>query len=256
MITLLTTPEGLRGEDFQVGGEAYRHLFRARRVAAGERLRVVDGEGHARWGQVAQVDRAAAIVRLGAPARSNEPSFHLSLFVPTCRPERAAFVVEKGTELGVVSFRFLHTARAPRDLGAASLRRLERVAAAALEQCHRARLPAITGPHAWSELPELAEGASCRWVLDVAPEGSAVGAGESGGWGEIAGPAGALLVGPEGGWTEEERRELGAAGWRSVQLGERTLRLETAALAGAAIVLLELEKGSARRDGPAAPPST
>jgi 16S rRNA (uracil1498-N3)-methyltransferase len=60
--------------------------------------------------------------------------------------------------------------------------------------------------------------------------------------GEVAGAAGALLVGPEGGWDPGERRDLLAAGWRPVHLGERVLRLETAALAGAALLLLTVPR--------------
>jgi 16S rRNA (uracil1498-N3)-methyltransferase len=46
----------------------------------------------------------------------------------------------------------------------------------------------------------------------------------------------ALLVGPEGGWTDEERGEFTAAGWRAVSLGPLILRAETAAIAALAVV--------------------
>ncbi|HYH47250.1 MAG TPA: RsmE family RNA methyltransferase, partial [Thermoanaerobaculia bacterium] len=55
--------------------------------------------------------------------------------------------------------------------------------------------------------------------------------------GEPAAPA-ALLIGPEGGWSPEERSELAAAGWRAVGLGPRVLRAETAAVVAAALLLL------------------
>ncbi|HEV8577518.1 MAG TPA: RsmE family RNA methyltransferase [Thermoanaerobaculia bacterium] len=235
MITLLVEPSSFDAPEVRIEGEAYRHLFRARRLAAGEELRIVDGRGRARWGRVARVDRTSAAVALGAPAPDREPAFRLELLVPTCRPERASWLVEKATEVGVFSIRFLTTARAPREPGGGALERLRRVAAAAVEQCHRSRLPEITGPHAWSEVGRLAGGVAHRWFLD--PEGEDPAA-------MAVGPplqdsaAGALLVGPEGGLVPEERRELLAAGWLPVGLGERILRLETAALVGAALILL------------------
>jgi 16S rRNA (uracil1498-N3)-methyltransferase len=234
MITLLVDPAVFSLPEVKVEGDSYRHLFRARRVAAGEALRVVDGRGRARWGTVARVDRTSATVALGEPAPAAEPAFRLELLVPTCRLERASWLVEKSTELGVAGLHFLNTARAPRELGEGSLGRLRRVAAAALEQCHGSRLPEITGPHSWREVARLTAGAGPnRWFLDT-EAAAAVDAG----WREVDGDSGALLIGPEGGWDPDERRDLLAAGWRPVHLGERVLRLETAALAGAALLLL------------------
>ncbi len=231
MITLLVEPGVFVLPEVKVEGESYRHLFRARRVEAGETLRVVDGRGRARWGKVARVDRTSAAVTLGDAAPSHEPAFRLELLVPTCRLERASWLVEKATELGISGVHFLNTARAPRDLGEGSLGRLHRVAVAALEQCHGSRLPEITGPHAWRTVENLTANARPRrWFLDTEAAGN--------GWGEVEGETGALLVGPEGGWDPAERRDLLAASWRPVHLGERVLRLETAALAGAALLLL------------------
>jgi len=229
MITLLIDHAGFDLPAARVEGESYQHLFRARRVAVGERMRVVDGRGRARWGTVERVDRTSATVTLGEPAPDREPALRLELIVPTCRPERASWLVEKGTEVGVFAFRFANMARAPRELGTITFDRLRRVAAAAVEQCHRSRLPEITGPHAWSEVVGLA-GPESRWFLDTE-------AADPGAWG-VSGLSGALLIGPEGGLDPAERRQLLTAGWHPVGLGERTLRLETAAVVGAAFLLL------------------
>ncbi len=246
MITLLTEPALFDARELRVEGESYQHLFRARRVAAGEEMRIVDGRGRARWGKVARVDRTSATVTLGEAAPAHEPALHLELLVPTCRPERASWLIEKATEVGVGGIRFLNMARAPRDIGAGIFDRLRRVAVSALEQCHRSRLPEITGPHAWTEIRSLGgdAGDGGRWFLDTeAPE-------EGGGWeapagdpSALAGESAALLVGPEGGLDPGERRELLAGGWRPVGLGERTLRLETAAVVGAAFLLLPSGRG-------------
>ncbi|HSG40263.1 MAG TPA: RsmE family RNA methyltransferase [Thermoanaerobaculia bacterium] len=231
MITLLTDPALFDAAELKVEGDSYRHLFRARRLEVGEELRIVDGRGRARWGKVARVDRTSATVALTGPAPEREPAFRLDLIVPTCRPERASWLVEKATEVGVHAVRFVNMTRAPRELGAGTLERLSRVAEAAVEQSHRCYLPEVTGPHSWKELGRLTEGAGARWFLDSEAE-----AGWGAGRGE--GERGALLVGPEGGLDPGERRELLAAGWHPAGLGDRILRLETAALVGAAFLLL------------------
>lgn len=232
--TLILDPGSFAGDEAAVEGDAYRHLFRARRLAVGDRLRVVDGAGAARFAQVAAVDRRTARLRLLEAAPAGEPAYRLELLVATPRKERASWLVEKATELGAAAVRLVASERSPRSLGRSSRERLLRVAAAAVEQCGRSRVPEVTGVHAWEEVPGLLEGLAERWFLHPAPERG----GGMGGDLRPAAEAGAVLVGPEGGWTEAEAEALRALGCRPVHLGERVLRLETAAVAAAAMVLL------------------
>ncbi|HXT19180.1 MAG TPA: RsmE family RNA methyltransferase [Thermoanaerobaculia bacterium] len=228
------TPAELAGELVVVEGDAYRHLFRARRLERHARLRLVDGEGRARWAEVAALDRKRAELRLLDGAPSNDPSRRVELFVAAPRPERAAWLVEKATELGVAAVRFVAAERAVRGVDGKALARLRRVAAAALEQCGGARLPLLSGPHAIAELPaQLAAGMSL-FVLDPAARTSLPAYGDG---------AAAVLVGPEGGWTDAEIESLRAAGAVPVSLGERVLRVETAAVAAASLLLLPLRPG-------------
>lgn len=243
MITLVVEPPRFAAGDGEHGqaaaqpqplltveGDAYRHLFRARRIGIGERLRVVDGEGRARWGEVIQVGRSSALVELAEPAAPNEPRLRLEVLVATLRPERASWLVEKATELGAGAIRFLNTERGPRSFGAGTADRLRRVAIAAVEQCHRAHCPEVTGPHPFAEVATLATAAGHRWLLDpTAPSPPPV---------TPPSPMESLLVGPEGGWSPAELETLEAAGWERISLGPRTLRIETAVLAGAALLLL------------------
>src|SRR4029078_7046663 len=85
------------------------------------RLRLVDGLGHARWAEVATVARHRAELRVLGEAPSNDPSRLVELLVAAPRPERAAWLVEKATELGVTAVRFLASERAGRGVGAQSL---------------------------------------------------------------------------------------------------------------------------------------
>jgi 16S rRNA (uracil1498-N3)-methyltransferase len=225
---LLVTPAELAGERVVVEDEPYRHLFRARRLATDARLRLVDGEGRARWAEVAAIDRRHAELWLLGPAPAHDPARRVELFVAAPRPERAAWLVEKATELGVAAVRFVASERAVRGVDEKSLARLRRIAGAALEQCGGARLPALSGPHDMGELPRLLTAGLTAYLLD--PGAAAplpVGGGE---------PA-AVLVGPEGGWSDDEAAALATAGASRVRLGERVLRVETAAVAAAALLL-------------------
>jgi 16S rRNA (uracil1498-N3)-methyltransferase len=240
MITVLLAADALAAAEARIEGDAYRHLFRARRLAVGDRLRAVDGRGGARWASVTVVGRGGATLTLGEAAPTHEPPLALTLLVAAFRRERASWLVEKATELGVAAIRFLASERTPREFGAGTLARLDRVAAAALEQCHGARLPALSGVHPWAELPDLLAAAAPpdrRWVLDTGLAAPAPAAAFAPLAGTAEGGRAALLVGPEGGWTDGERGELAGHGAVAVTLGPRTLRVETAALAGTALAL-------------------
>jgi 16S rRNA (uracil1498-N3)-methyltransferase len=235
VITLLIDPTHFDGDELPIEGDAYRHLFRARRLAAGDRLRLVDGNGRARWGKIRSVGRTTAAVTLLDPAPTNEPPRRVDLFVPTLRPETAAWLVEKATELGAAAIHFLNTDRAPRAFGDTTQARLRRVAAAAVEQCHRSLCPTIHEPRPLASVTTVAAGR--RWLLDPeAPPGPPSSPQTLPGT-----PADALLVGPEGGWAPSEISTLAAAGWHRLALGPRILRIETAAIAGLALLLLSAD---------------
>jgi 16S rRNA (uracil1498-N3)-methyltransferase len=241
---LLVTPAELAAETLRVEGERYRHLFRARRLAAGEPIRLVDGEGGARWAAVEGMDRRGAVLRLGGAAPAADPVRPVTLLVAVPRPDRAAWLVEKATELGVVAVRFLDADRGVRGLDAKLLARLERVAASALEQCGGARLPELSGPHPTAEVPRLLGGAP---AVALAPGGAHP-------LSSLQARTEVVLVGPEGGWSAAELAGFGAAGVPTATLGERVLRVETAAVAAGALLLLSERPFPAARPGSTRPP--
>lgn len=226
MITHLLTPEAFDGDQATLEGDAYRHLFRARRVARGAEIRVVDGAGRARLAMVDHVERRKATLRLGASTHSHEPQRQLHLIVAALRSERASWLVEKTTELGVTSIHFVRSDRTPRQYGDGFLDRLRRVAAAAVVQCHRALVPEITGVHEWLDVEDLLRRCAAVHRLILDPQASTP---------FTAGAEDAVaLIGPEGGWSPEELSQLTEWGCQGVGLGERVLRVETAAVAIAA----------------------
>ena len=224
MIHLLVEAGDLARETVEVEGADHRHLFRARRLQVGDRVRLVDGRGGARWSVVEKVAARRASLRTGEAAPALEPARRVALFVSAVRPERAAWLVEKATELGLRELRWFVSERTARSLPERALERQRRVAKSALEQSGGAWLPAIGAP---VPLIETAVGA-----------GSVVlhpGAGTP--FADVAGAAEAVVVGPEGGFTEREIEELTGRGAVAARLGPRVLRTETAAVAALAIAL-------------------
>ena len=115
MITHLVAPETFDGDRVIIEGDAYRHLFRARRLAQGAPLRIVDGAGRARSGTIDHIERKRATVELGDPLPSHEAGRNLRLVVAPLRPERASWLVEKATELGAARIQPMVTRRCVAD---------------------------------------------------------------------------------------------------------------------------------------------
>lgn len=227
--TVVVSPRALAGERVELSGDSFRHLFRSRRLGAGAPLRLVDGSGAARWAEVVSVGRRSAVVAVGEKAPSNEASIAVELWVGVPRPRRAAWLVEKSTEVGVASIRWLDSRNSGREVPEAALERHRRIAVAAVEQSGRSVVPEISGLHSWSDLVSVLD-ARPTFALDRRGEARA----------RIARPrrgAVRLVVGPEGGLSGEELAELERHDVSRLALGERVLRIETAAVAGAAVVL-------------------
>ncbi len=224
MIHLLVRGADLAGDTVEVDGPDHRHLFRARRLRVGDRVRLVDGRGSAVWSIVGRVTAERAELQIEGDAPVFEPTRRLNLLVSVVRPERAAWLVEKATEMGVCRLQWFISERTSRQLTPRVLERQRRVAKSALEQSGGAWLPEIAAPVRLSEAP-IPAGAV---VLHPGVETPLA---------VVAAAAGAIVVGPEGGFGGRELDELLARGVSAAHLGPRILRTETAALAAAALVL-------------------
>lgn len=238
MTTIVVAPIEFDGSEVELHGDAYHHLFRVKRLESGESVRIVDGAGRARRGVVARVDRGRAVIAFGAAAPSLEPELRVELLVAPPKPDRAAWLIEKATEVGAVAIRFVVTdraARGDRGFGVAQLARLRRIAIAAVEQCGRAVVPEVSGTHPLAEvLAERRRRAIPRVALDAAGVREAPRATPRRSPDE---PDLVLVIGPEGGWSDAERERLGGDGVAFWSLGERVLRVETAAVLAAGVVL-------------------
>jgi 16S rRNA (uracil1498-N3)-methyltransferase len=154
-----------------------------------------------------------------------ELAHHVEAAVPLPKGDRAQFLLEKLTELGVMRFVPLQTARSVVHPRETKLEKLERYVIEASKQCGRNRLLQVGPLTAWADYCRRPDLPVLRLLGDR--HGAA--------WPGPAGGDVVFAVGPEGGLTDEEVAMATTAGWRLVGLGPRTLRVETAALALAVI---------------------
>lgn len=203
------------------GAEAH-HLSAVCRLRRGDVVTLFNGDGREYRARVADVGKRHVSLDVeAAEAPDRELPFRLEVAAPLPKGDRAQFLIEKLTELGVTSFVPLQTKRSVVHPREAKSERLERWVIEASKQCRRNHLMEVQSLVAWEEY--------CR--RDDLPERRIL-AHPGGTSGELAAdPSGLVLaVGPEGGFTDEEVEVARSAGWRVQGLGPRILRVETAAL--------------------------
>jgi 16S rRNA (uracil1498-N3)-methyltransferase len=213
----------------QLDGELAHHLGRVLRVRAGDRVVLGDGRGGTALATVVRADRDAVVCDVGAPRSEPPPRPRLVVAFAVPRLQRAEWLLEHGTEIGIAAFQPLATARS-RPQGERA-ERWQRIVRGAAGQCDRAWLPDVLPFRElddWLREPSLP---ARRWVGDGAAA-TALGDGA-----DRDAADGALLVGPEGGFTDGERAAIAAAGFAPRRFGAHVLRTETAALVGAALLL-------------------
>jgi len=212
------------GEDATVeldAGQA-NYLGNVMRMGVGAELLVFDGSTGEWLARVA--DAAKKRMTLSIERRTREPEAIPDVWLAFAPVKRAQtdWLVEKATELGVARLLPMMTRRTVAER--VRLERLEAIASEAAEQCGRTRLPQIAEPVA---LPRLLEQLDAKRRLYFADEGGGEPAAQA-----FAPGSALILIGPEGGFTDEERTMVRrAANSVPITLGPRILRAETAALA-------------------------
>ncbi len=226
--------EQVRNGHAEIVGSDAAHLTRVLRVEAGTRYEISDNR-NVYLAEVELARREQVRFRMLEKLPPAPPTVRLRLCAALVKFDHFEWMIEKATELGVTEIVPFEAVRSERGLEKAAKKRVERwrrIALEASQQARREHLPEVRDPAGFRDV--LPEAASYRYALDEEPGGSPL---------LVALPperkpehAVALLVGPEGGWTEEERAAFLAAGWTRVSLGPLILRAETAALTGLAVL--------------------
>jgi len=221
------TNSALGPGSFLLQGAEAHHLATVRRIRAGDRVVLFNGDGQEYPAEVVSANRkSVALNVVGIERPERELPFRLIVAAVLPKGDRGDFLIEKLTELGVTEFVPLRTERAvvvPRDT---KLERLQRAVIEASKQCGRNVLMRIWQLTDWDELCLRSELPALRLVAHTASTEPIPA--------ELGSCDACCAIGPEGGFTDAEVAVAISGGWRNVTLGPRILRVETAAIALAA----------------------
>ncbi|MBA3565131.1 MAG: 16S rRNA (uracil(1498)-N(3))-methyltransferase [Gammaproteobacteria bacterium] len=231
----LFVEEPLAGRtELSLRGAAARHAGTVLRLGPGDELRVFDGRGGEFAARVGAAGKGQLCLALGEFfAEASAPALRAMLWQGVARSERMDFTIQKATELGVETISPVIMRRSVVRLEGERAERRRRhwqaLAASAAEQSGRTRVPAILEPAPLEDLLRLEREAGHDLLLEPGAPVSLASLRHD--------PAEnlTLLAGPEGGFDDAEREMAVAAGFRTVGLGPRVLRTETAAIVALSI---------------------
>jgi 16S rRNA (uracil1498-N3)-methyltransferase len=231
------------GERVSLGGEQAHQISRVLRLEAGDTVVVLDNKGFeydVALSQVGSKEVSGRIVEK-RPA-SGEPEVQIVLFQSLLARDKFEWVLQKGTEVGVSVFVPMQAERSllrAKYVDDDRLDRWRRILTEAAEQSHRGRIPQIEPPTTLAEAVLQHKQFSRFLIAATAGQTRSLKEALAG---ERPAESVAILVGPEGGFTDEETSLAIEKGATAVHFGPRILRTETAGMIAPALILYELER--------------
>lgn len=226
-----------------VDGEDARHISRSLRMAVGEQITVCDGEGTEHVCCLEQIRDSGSVCRIisSAPSVAESPCC-ISVYQALVKGDRMDIAIQKSVEFGAYEIRPFEASRcivkSKGDDGAKAARR-SKIALEAAKQCGRGIIPQVLPVVSFAEMLKAASEAQLAIFCYEDEHTLKLGTLLS----SLSSPPAtvAIVIGPEGGFSPEEAKRAADAGLRSVSLGSRILRTESAAAFALACIAEEFE---------------
>jgi 16S rRNA (uracil1498-N3)-methyltransferase len=234
-------PSSRKGDRVFLSEEESRHILKVLRLKSGDLIELLDGLGAVYHAVITNVGRQVEVHIEGVAVKEAGDGTSVWVWQGILKGDKMDTVVQKCTELGVTGMIPFQSSRCQGKLDPVQARkkheRWQRIGLAACKQCLRLQMINIDAPATYSE--SLSKKSADNTVLrllfweeektihlqDIPDIHNICKAGSI-----------ALMLGPEGGLTREEVEQARQLGWRTVSLGDRILRAETATLSAVSIV--------------------
>ncbi|MBA4189849.1 MAG: 16S rRNA (uracil(1498)-N(3))-methyltransferase [Planctomycetaceae bacterium] len=220
------TPDPLAPGEYTLTGSDAHHITAVRRFTTGDAITLFNGDGNDYPATVLGTGKKSVTLNiLRTEPTDRELPFEVVIASAIPKGDRADFLIEKLTELGVTRFVPLITTRSVVHPKESTVEKFRRAVIEASKQCGRNWLLQVDTPRGWDAFLKLPDLPKSRFVLHT-----------GNGLASLPMRGGVVIaVGPEGGFTSEEVASASVAGWQTTSLGKRVLRVETAAIAAATI---------------------
>lgn len=231
----------LEDQCLTVKGQEVRHIRKVLRLREGDEITLFDGSGQTYQGKIIEDRPTSLVVKVEAIfcSKSDSP-LEITLAQSLLKGEKMDYLIQKATELGIREIIPFFSSRSipllEKSKKSEKRHRWEKIAIEASKQCGRGYLPRIAPLCDFSEMLSMAPDESIRFILY---EGKGKRLKEV--LKEFKDPQKIFsVIGPEGGFNEEEIEQCKKKGFIPIYLGERILRAETASLCFLSILQYEL----------------
>ncbi|QHI69551.1 RsmE family RNA methyltransferase [Tichowtungia aerotolerans] len=238
-INSFVTPDTLKADTVALSPEESHHLARVLRVEPGQELTLFDGQGTRAEGTVEAVTKKEVTVCITKRDLVPPPEVEITLIQAVCKPDRFEMILQKATELGVRNIQPVVTENASLPSGKIEkmISRGEAIIRNAAQQCGTAWLPDFWALKKLPAVFPMLGKTDAAFIGSLHPNARPF---KESFQGLENVKTAALLIGPEGDFTEEEINAAVEAGAIPVTFGKQILRTETAAIFGLSVLSYEL----------------
>jgi len=217
----------IHNDSIEISGEEHHHLMVAR-AEADEKIEVFDGRGQVWLCSVATIGKRATLLHVESSRDVPPPAIELILAQAMIRSTAFELALEKAVEVGVT--RIVPFVAARSNMTSSRIERWRRIIVEAAKQSKHFHVPAVEDPLTFPQVLDLSAASK---IVFSERQGNSLRS-------SLYGAPVLYLIGPEGGWTDQELESAHSRGFRFVSLGQEILRSETAAIIGGALIRHEL----------------
>ncbi|MDK2822670.1 MAG: rRNA (uracil1498-N3)-methyltransferase [Clostridia bacterium] len=242
MRRFFVSPQGIEGEKVYITGSEAHHLVEVLRLKEGDQVIIIDGTGLEYEVRINTITEGIVKGDIkGVTSSTRDTSVKVTLVQGIPKGDKMELIIQKCTELGVTKIIPILTERTvvklDNDKKKKRQERWQKIAQEASKQCKRATVPEVTEIIKWEQYLNSIDDGEEIIVLweDELTRGLKSYLQVKKKLGSLS-----LVIGPEGGFSPSEITQLRNKGAKTVSLGPRILRAETAGLAALTMVLYEL----------------
>ena len=233
MHTFYVSPDKISGDSTEIYGSEHHHLRNVLRLNVGDNIRIIDGIGNILIAEITNIRNDTTIVSIIDHQIQLKKKPEIALFQGIPKNDRMELILQKTTEIGLTKVIPVQTKRSLQEASENRFERWKKIVISATKQCQTSWLTNLCEVHTFKEclkqlqfydlkiiLWENEKDNNIKTLLQPTEDISSI----------------AVLVGPEGGFEDEEVEYAVEYGCKPVTLGSNILRTETAAIAITAII--------------------